>query len=103
MTENHELIAKGIDFCPFCDRISLTLPKISHLDTKTQICSLCGHTESMLEFKYLFDANTKKKIRERLVIVNSELKRVEYKSSPKSRYLKMIKSLMISNLKRLDV
>ena len=103
MTENHDLIMKGVDFCPFCDRISLTLPKLSDLDNKTQICSLCSHTESMLKFKYLFDADTEKKLRERLFYIKSELKRVEDKSSHKFRYLIMMKSLMVSNLKLLDV
>lgn len=99
MTENCDKATEGIDFCPFCERISLTLPKLSRLDDQTHICSLCGHIESMLEFKYLFNAKSIKILEERLNRINSDILGIDNKSSHKFRYLTMIKSLMVSNLK----
>ncbi|HDZ19023.1 hypothetical protein LCGC14_0730590 [marine sediment metagenome] len=102
MTENCGTEKEGIDFCPFCERISLTLPKLSHLDEQTHICSLCGHIESMLEFKYLFNTNSRKIKEERLNRINSVIHRIENINSHKFRYLTMIKSLMGANLKHID-
>ncbi len=102
MTENYETEMEGIDFCPFCERISLTLPKLSRLDKQTHICSLCGHVESMLEFKYLFNANSRKIIEKQLNRINSDIMGIGNKNSHKFRYLTMIKSLMVSNLNHID-
>jgi len=99
MTENYSTETVGIDFCPFCERVSLTLPKLSHLDKQTQICSLCSHIESMLEFKYLFNGNSRKILEERLNRINSDMYKIENIDSHKFRYLTMIKSLMRVNLK----
>jgi len=99
MTEHQELNLTGIDFCPSCHKVSLTLPKLSRLDNKTQICSLCSHTESMMDFKYLFDATSKNKMLERLSLVNSDIKKSMDENSLKFRYLKMLKSLILTNLK----
>ena len=102
MTENYGTEMVGIDFCPCCERMSLTLPKLSHLDEQTHICSLCGHIESMLEFKYLFNTNSRKIKEERLKRINSDIHGIDNKNSHKFRYLTMIKSLMGVNLKHRD-